>query len=167
MGDPKKPRKKYSAPKHPWRSDQLSQELYLIGSYGLRNKRELWKARTTLSNIRKQTRTLLAESPEIRAKKENEFLSSLNRRGIVGSKASLDDVLVLTVENILERRLQTTVWKKGIALSPYQSRQMITHGHIMIGGKVVTRPGYMIRSDEEKDIRLSEGSPLREQVKST
>ncbi|NWG09734.1 MAG: 30S ribosomal protein S4 [Nitrososphaerales archaeon] len=167
MGDPKKSRKKYSTPKHPWRSDQLSQELYLIGSYGLRNKRELWKARTELSNIRKQTRMLLAESPEIRAKKEKEFLSSLNRRGIVGSKASLDDVLVLTVENILERRLQTTVWKKGIALSPYQSRQMITHGHVMIGGKVMTRPGYMIRSDEEKDIRLSEGSPLREQVTST
>jgi small subunit ribosomal protein S4 len=157
MGDPKKPRKKYSAPKHPWRSDQLSQELYLIGNYGLRNKRELWKARTELSNIRKQARTLLAEPPETRAKKEKEFLFSLNRKGIIGSKMSLDDVLVLTVENILERRLQTSVWKKGIALSPYQSRQMITHGHIMIGGKVVTRPGYMIRSDEEKDIRLSEG----------
>jgi small subunit ribosomal protein S4 len=165
MGDPKKPRKKYSAPKYPWRSDQLSQELYLVGTYGLRNKRELWKAHTELSRIRKQARMLLAEPHEIRVKKEKELLSFLSKMGIVDSKSSLDDVLGLTFENLLERRLQTIVWKKGIALSPYQARQMITHGHIMIGNRIVTRPGYMVKTDEE--VRLSERSPLRSQVLST
>ncbi|MCP8307639.1 MAG: 30S ribosomal protein S4 [archaeon] len=161
MGDPRKPRKKYSAPKHPWRSDQLSQELYIVGTYGLRNKRELWKTHTELSRIRKQARMLLAEPHEIRAKKEKELLSSLSKMGIVGIESSLDDVLGLTVENLLERRLQTVVWKKGIALSPYQSRQMITHGHIMIGDEIVTRPGYIVKREEEEKVKLSESSTLR------
>jgi small subunit ribosomal protein S4 len=164
MGDPKKPRKKYSAPKHPWRSDQLSQELFIIGTYGLRNKRELWKARTELSRIRKQARMLLATPHEIREKKEKELLSSLSNLGIVDLKSSLDDVLGLTVENLLERRLQTVVWKKGIALSPYQARQMITHGHVMIGDKIVTRPGYIVKRDEYDKVRLSDSSTLKSQA---
>jgi small subunit ribosomal protein S4 len=161
MGDPKKPRKKYSAPKHPWRSEQLSQELYILGTYGLRNKRELWKAHTELSRIRKQARMLLAAPQEIRVKKEKELLSSLNNMGIVDLKSGLDDVLSLTVENLLERRLQTVVWRKGIALSPYQARQLITHGHIMIGDKTVTRPGYIVKRDEYDKVRLSESSVFK------
>ncbi len=164
MGDPKKPRKKYSTPKHPWRSDQLSQELYIIGTYGLRNKRELWKVHTELSRIRKQARMLLAAPQEIRVKKEKELLSSLINMGVVNSNSSLDDVLGLTVENLLERRLQTIVWRKGIAISPYQARQLITHGHIMIDDKIVTRPGYIVRRDEYDKVRLSENSVIKGQV---
>ncbi len=164
MGDPKKPRKKYSAPKHPWRSDQLSQELYILGTYGLRNKRELWKAHTELSRIRKQARMLLAEPHEIRVKKEKELLLFLTKMGIVDSKSSLDDVLGLTIENLLERRLQTIVWKKGLASSPYQARQMITHGHVMIGDRIVTRPGNTVKRGEE--VRLSGKSTLKSQVSS-
>ncbi|MEM3437719.1 MAG: 30S ribosomal protein S4 [Nitrososphaerales archaeon] len=163
MGDPKKPRKKYSTPKHPWRSDQLSQELYIIGTYGLRNKRELWKAHTELSRIRKQARMLLAAPQEIRAKKEKELLLSLSNRGIVDLKSSLDDVLGLTVENLLERRLQTIVWRKGIAVSPYQARQLITHGHIKVGDRIITRPGYIVKRDEYDKVRLSENSAIKSQ----
>ncbi|MCP8313941.1 MAG: 30S ribosomal protein S4 [archaeon] len=161
MGDPKKPRKKYSAPKYPWRGDQLSQELYMVGTYGLRNKRELWKAHTELSRIRKQARMLLTEPHETRGKKEKELLSSLGKMGIVDLKSSLDDVLSLTIENLLERRLQTLVWKRGMASSPYQARQMITHGHIMIGDKIVTRPGYMVKRDEDMKVKLSDSSSLK------
>ncbi|MDH2899578.1 MAG: 30S ribosomal protein S4, partial [archaeon] len=70
MGDPKKPRAKFNPPRNPWRSDQLSQELYLLGTYGLRNKRELWRAQTYLSNIRKQARQLLAAASDIRGREE-------------------------------------------------------------------------------------------------
>ncbi|MCP8304671.1 MAG: 30S ribosomal protein S4 [archaeon] len=168
MGDPKKPRKKYTTPKMPWRSDQLSQELYLVGTYGLRNKHELWKAHTELSKMRKQARTLLAEPPEIRVEVEKKLLSSLSRRGIItDKKVSVDDVLVLTIENLLERRLQTIVWRKGITVSPYQARQMINHKHIMVGDRIVTRPGYMVKRDEEEGVRLSESSPFRKQMVST
>ena len=164
MGDPKKPRKKYTTPKMPWSSDQLSQELFLVGTYGLRNKHELWKAHTELSKIRKQARNLLAEPSEIRIKKEKELLSSLSRRGIINQKLSIDDVLDLTFESLLERRLQTIVWRKGIAISPYQARQMITHRHIIIGDRIVTRPGYMVKKDDEEGIKLSDNSPLKKQI---
>jgi small subunit ribosomal protein S4 len=127
MGDPKKPRKKYTRPRTPWRADLLAQELYLVGTYGLRNKRELWKAQTLLSKIRKQARMLLAAPPEIRAKREATLLTSLAKKGLVSTDATLDDVLSLTVENILARRLQTVVWRKGLASTPYQARQFIAH----------------------------------------
>jgi small subunit ribosomal protein S4 len=76
LGDPKKPRKQFRRPKSPWRSDQLAQELYLLGTYGLRNKRELWKAETQLSSLRKQARTLLAATQEVRSREESKLLNS-------------------------------------------------------------------------------------------
>ncbi len=152
MGDPKKPRKKFSRPRTPWRADLLSQELYLLGAYGLRNKRELWKAQTALSNIRKQARTLLAAPPEIRARREAILLNSLTKKGIVSKDATLDDVLSLTVENILARRLQTVVWRKGLASTPYQARQLITHRHIVVGDRAITKPSYLVSAEEEPNV---------------
>ncbi|MCS7116415.1 MAG: 30S ribosomal protein S4 [Nitrososphaerota archaeon] len=166
MGDPKKPRKKYSSPRHPWRSDQLLSELNLVGTYGLRNKRELWKAKTELSRIRHQARLLLATPPNERIVKESKLMSRLRRLGLISSSATLDDVLGLTVEDILNRRLQTIVWKKGLAKTPYQARQMITHGHIMVNDRVVTIPSYMVSSDEEGSVRIREDSPLIKVVQS-
>jgi len=160
MGDPKRPKKKYAAPRNPWQSDQLAQELYLLGNYGLRNKRELWKAQTQLSKIRKQARKLLAAPAEIRALAEKKLLQSLRTAGLVGPESALDDILSLTVENFLERRLQTIVLKKGLAKSPYQGRQMITHGHVEVRGRVVTIPSYPTRAAEEGTVRIRDDSPL-------
>jgi small subunit ribosomal protein S4 len=161
MGDPKKPRKKYTRPRTPWRADLLAQELYIVGTYGLRNKRELWKAQTLLSKIRKQARMLLAAPPEIRAKREATLLTSLAKKGLVSTDATLDDVLSLTVENILARRLQTVVWRKGLASTPYQARQLITHRHIAIGDRVVTKPGYLVSVDEEPKVGFRADSPYK------
>ncbi len=161
MGDPKKSRKQYNTPRNPWRSDQLSQELFLVGTYGLRNKRELWKSQTQLSEIRKQARALLAATAEVRARQEPKLLSRLAKLGLVRQEeSSLDDVLSLTVENVLERRLQTLVWKRGLARTPYQARQLITHGHIVIGDRRVTIPSYIVSPAEEALLRVREGSPL-------
>lgn len=154
MGDPKKPRKKYSRPKSPWRSDQLAQELYLVGTYGLRNKRELWKAQTQLSKIRKQARRLLAASEDIRLREERKLLDSLIRKGLVKEGATLDDILSLTVEDVLAKRLQTVIFKKGLAVSPLQARQMIVHGHVTVGERVVRIPSYWVKRDEEDKIRI-------------
>lgn len=164
MGDPKKPRKKFSRPRTPWRADLLAQELYLVGTYGLRSKRELWKAQTLLSKIRKQARTLLAAPPEIRAKREATLLTSLAKKGLVSRDATLDDVLSLTVENILARRLQTVVWRKGLALTPYQARQLITHRHVVIGDRVVTKPSYLVSADEEPKVGFRADSPYKPRV---
>jgi small subunit ribosomal protein S4 len=154
MGDPKKPRKKFSRPKSPWRSDQLAQELYMLGAYGLRNKRELWRAQTLLSSTRKQARTLLAATEEVRLREEKKLLTSLEKRGLVRDGAILDDILNLTIEDVLMRRLQTMVFKKGLATSPLHSRQLIVHGHVMLGANRVTIPGYYVGRDEEETLKL-------------
>ena len=159
MGDPKKPRKNFTSPRNPWRSDQISQELFLLGTYGLRNKRELWRAQTSLSNYRKQARQLLAASVEIRSREEPKLLTHLSRFGLIQSgQSTLDDVLSLTVENILERRLQTLVWKRGLAKTPYQARQMISHGHIALNNRRVTVPSYLVSPSEEGTLKFSQNS---------
>ena len=161
MGDPKKSRKRFTPPRNPWRSDQLSQELYLLGTYGLRNKRELWRAQTRLSNFRKQARQLLAASADVRGREEPKLLNHLSTLGLVQTgQSTLDDVLSLTVENVLERRLQTLVWKRGLAKSPYQARQLISHGHIALSQRRMTVPGYLVSPGEEGSLSFSEGSRL-------
>ena len=157
MGDPKRPRKSFSRPKNPWRSEQLAQELYLVGTYGLRNKRELWKTQGELSNVRKQARHLLAASVEVRAKDGKKLLDSLSRRGLVSEGVTLDDVLNLSVEDFLGRRLQTLIYKKGAAVSPLQARQLIVHGHIKIGKRIIDIPGYHVTAAEEATLQVTGG----------
>lgn len=157
MGDPKKARKQYSRPRSPWRADQLAQELYLLGTFGLRNKRELWKAQTQLSSVRKQARTLLAATQAVRLREEKKLLDSLIRRGLIREGATLDDILSLTIEDMLARRLQSMVFKKGMALSPLHARQLIVHGHITVGDRVITVPGYEVGGPEEAAVKLIGG----------
>jgi small subunit ribosomal protein S4 len=126
----------------------------LLGNFGLRNKRELWKAETELSSMRKQARTLLAATEKVRLKEEKKLLDSLQRRGLVAEGASLDDILSLTVEDVLGRRLQSMVFKKGMAISPLHARQLVTHGHVVIGERTVTVPGYGVSRREEGEIKL-------------
>jgi small subunit ribosomal protein S4 len=162
MGDPKKSRKQYSRPRSPWRADQLAQELYLLGTFGLRNKRELWKAQTQLSSVRKQARTLLAATEAVRLREEKKLLDSLRRRGLIGEAATLDDILSLTVEDMLSRRLQSMVFKKGMSLSPLHSRQLIVHGHVSVGGRIITVPGYEVGGKDESTITLVGGVAPKE-----
>lgn len=137
-----------------WTTDQLNAELYVMGSYGLRNKRELWKAQTEVARIRNQARALLALSSEARSEKEKRLLNFLNRLGLVKEGATLDDILNLKVEDLLERRLQTIITKKSGTKSPYQARQIVSHGHVSIGNRKVNIPGYLVRTDEEPQILL-------------
>ncbi len=160
MGDPKRQRKKYETPRFPWRTDVLMSELKLLGQYGLRNKRELWRHKTMLSKFRSIARSLLGKPAEEREKLEKQLLNKLQRLGILHENAVLDDVLDLTVEDILERRLQTLVFRKGLAKSIYQARQLITHGHIAIGKRRVRVPSYLVPKEEENIINYAPTSPL-------
>jgi small subunit ribosomal protein S4 len=160
MGDPKKQRKKYETPRFPWRIDTLQAELKLLGQYGLRNKRELWRYETMLSRFREIARSLLGESIEQRQKPEKQLLDRLNRLGILPETAILDDVLDLTIDDVLERRLQTIVFNTGLAKSIHQARQLITHGHITIHGKRITSPSYIVLTDEEAKISYAPTSNL-------
>lgn len=160
MGDPKRQRKKYATPRFPWRTDTLQSELKLLGQYGLRNKRELWRHETTLSRFREIARSLLSESAEQRQKPEKQLLDRLNRIGILPETAVLDDVLDLTIDDILARRLQTVVFNKGLTKSIYQARQLINHGHITILGQRITSPSYLVLKDEEATVAYTPSSRL-------
>ena len=154
MGDPRKAKKSYTRPRSIWTSDQISSELYIVGSYGLRNKKELWKAQTEIARIRNQARALLAISTDVRHEKETKLLNYLSRLGIVEDSSTLDDILNLKIEDILERRLQTIIMKKGISKSPQQSRQLVVHGHVSIGDRIIDIPSYLVKKDEEPQIVL-------------
>jgi len=160
MGDPKKQRKKFDTPRFPWRSDTLQIELNLLGQYGLRNKRELWHHKTMLSKFRGIARSLLGMSAEQRKLLETQLLGRMDRLGILPKTAALDEVLDLALEDLLERRLQTLVFRKGLAKSIFQARQLITHGHIAIEGKRVLTPNYLVLRDEEPKLSYSPASPL-------
>ena len=159
MGDPRKPRKKWSPPGHPWVKERLIEEMKLMGEYGLRNKKEIWIAAAALRKYRHRARALLALPPEVREKEEKALLHRLYEIGLVDKDATLDDVLSLTVRDLLERRLQTIVYKKGLAKSIHHARQLVTHGHIAINGRRVTSPGYIVRRDEEELVGYAPTSP--------
>lgn len=162
MGDPKKSRRKWESPGHPWVKDRLQRELELMGKYGLRNKREIWIAESIVRSFRMRARSLLALPEPERSQAAKSLIDRLYRMGLVGKDATLDDVLGLTVENVLERRLQTMVYRKGLAKTVYQARQLVVHGHIAIRGRRVTSPGYLVPRDEEDSIGYAPGSPFAE-----
>ena len=155
MGDPKLSRKVWKKPKRPLNYDLMMDELKILGTFGLKTKRELWKANTELSRLRLQARSLLALRQEDREQKEPILINSLSKIGLVDKNSTLDDVLNLQVADLLSRRLQTIVQRKLYFKTPYQARQAIVHGHIMIGERVVTIPSYTVKIDEEPKIRLT------------
>ena len=162
MGDPKLSRKVWKKPKRPLNYDLMMEELKILGTFGLKTKRELWKANTELSRVRLQARSLLALRQEDREQKESILINSLSKIGLVDKNSTLDDVLNLQVADLLSRRLQTIVQRKLYFKTPYQARQAIVHGHIMIGERVVTIPSYNVKIDEESKIRLTAESQFNQ-----
>lgn len=160
MGDPKYPRRVWRKPKRPFNYELKMEELKTIGTFGLKTKRELWKAHTELSRLRKQARSLLALRQEIRQEKEPILMRSLSKIGLVEENSTLDDVLNLQVTDLLSRRLQTVVLKKFGFKTPYQARQAVVHGHIMISDRIVDIPSYVVTVGEEKNIRIFPNSSL-------
>ncbi len=149
MGDPKKPRKKYERPRKPWDRRVLEESARLAGMYGLRNKRELWRAAYIARKYRRIVRKLLSLPKEQRKAQEETIIKKLQRMGILGENANLDNVLDLTTEDILERRLQTLVWRKGFASTPYMARQLIVHGKVRVAGRRIRQPSYLVPAEEE------------------
>lgn len=168
MGDPKKPRKKWESPGHPWIKSRLERELELVYRYGLRNKRELWTAQTMLRKIRHRARQLLALPFEERKQALEKLARRLYHLGIIDRlDVDVNDILSLSIESILERRLQTIVYKKGLATSIYHARQLIVHGHIAIKSRSVASPGYLVSREEENWIGYHPTSPYAKKAHTT
>lgn len=148
----KKLKKKYKKPKVPFDKERIERERELLHEFGLKKKREIWKAETLLRKYRRLARELAARKNE---KMERELIKKLVGLGILEKNANLDDVLELKVEDILERRLQTLVFRKGLANTPKQARQFIVHSHVKIGGRKVKYPSYLVPKEEEDKIEVS------------
>jgi small subunit ribosomal protein S4 len=150
MGDPKRIRKKYDTPSHMWDSARIGREHDLKAKYGLRNLRELWILASEIRKMRMNIRSVL--SGKSSEKTGREIIARLSRYNIVKGDATPDDLLVVGVEALLERRLQTIVMRKGLARTPRQARQLVAHGLISINGKRVKSPGHLVLASEEMAI---------------
>ena len=155
-------RKVWKKPKRPLNYDLMMDELKTLGTFGLKTKKELWKTQTELSRVRLQARSLLALRQEERERKEPILIQSLSKIGLVDQNSTLDDVLNLQVNDLLSRRLQTMAQRILFFKTPYQARQAIVHGHVMIGDGVVTIPSYIVKTEEEAKIRLIPESRFNE-----
>jgi small subunit ribosomal protein S4 len=160
MGDPQKLRKKYSRPLNMWQKGRIDEEKTLVQEYGLKNKKEVWKADSILKNFSKQAKRLIAEKSEQSVKEKNQLLKKLKTLGLLQTEADINAVLSLKLKDVLGRRLQTVVYKKNLAKSIRQARQFVVHGHINIGNKSVSIPSYLVRKKEEGQITFSQTSPL-------
>merc|ERR1711964_295700 len=154
--------KSYVTPRRPFEKERLNQELKIIGEYGLRNKREVWRVKYSLAKIRKAARELLTldEKDPRRLFEGNALLRRLVRIGVLDEdRMKLDYVLGLKVEDFLERRLQTQVFKLGLAKSIHHARVLIRQRHIRVRKQVVNVPSFVVRLDSQKHIDFSTNSP--------
>jgi small subunit ribosomal protein S4 len=155
MGGIRRQRRKFSRPQHPWKAERVASENELVRKYGLKNKKEIWKTAEKLRRIRQQARKLLGSSGEEALKEKSDLVAKLSKWGVLKTN-NLEDILALTAEDLFERRLQTIVFKKALAKTPNQARQLVTHKHVKVGSRFVSVPGYIVLKSEEDGITLSD-----------
>jgi small subunit ribosomal protein S4 len=160
MGDIKRKRKLFSRPKKLFDRARMDGENILVKKYGLKNKREIWKAKSFISKLRRRAKDLISAD-----KKEQQiFFDRLNKMGM--GVGNISDVLALTEENLFERRLQTFVFKKKFANTPKQARQFIVHKNILVDDAIVNIPSFIVSNDLENKISFKErkikGKELKE-----
>ncbi|MFB6117767.1 30S ribosomal protein S4 [Halosegnis sp.] len=159
--------KAYETPNHPYQGERIDDEARLLDTYGLKNKEELWRAQSELRGYRREARKLLGRTQgdaEAAAREGEEFLARLKRIGVLSDEESLDDILSLDVTDVLERRLQTVVYRQGLANTPEQARQFIVHGHIRMEGARVGSPSMKVDVASEDTIEYEERSPLADEL---
>jgi small subunit ribosomal protein S4 len=163
MGEPKFSRPKYDTPSHPWKAQRIEEEHAMRDNHGLKNMKEIWKAKSQLRRHRRQAMRLIGmvDTTEGHGKREMEdLLHSLYSKGFIESNAELGDILSLSTEDVLSRRLQAQVYYKGLACTMKQARQLVVHGQICIGEQKVTIPSYPVSRDEENELRYHPSSDL-------
>jgi small subunit ribosomal protein S4 len=160
MGDPKKKKKKYSGPSHPWQKSRLDEEKQLVRDYGLKNKKELWKMSSQLKKYTNQAKKLTNITTIQSEKEKKQLIERLSRLGLLPLDSKLEDVLGLTTRDILERRMQTLIYRKGFARSIKQARQFIVHEHIQIENNKITSPSYIVKQNEENLIIFNQKSSI-------
>ena len=154
MGDPKRQRKKFSKPSHPWQKERIEAERDLLKQYGLRRKQEIWKMESLLKRLLHRAKTIIGERTAQSEIEKNQLLSRLSSLGLLKKDSKVEDVLNLSLKDILERRLQTLVQRKQLAKTMMQARQIIVHEHVAVGDRKITSPSYLVTVAEEPQLRL-------------
>jgi small subunit ribosomal protein S4 len=160
MGDPKKPKKKYRKPLMIWNEERIAKDKILMDEFGLKNKREIWKAESKLKSIHDQVKKLIADTSNQGKKESEQLINKLTSQNLISGSSKPEDVLSLTEEDLLNRRLQTLVFKKGLSRTIKQARQFITHNHISINGQVVNTPSYIVKISEESKVTFNPSSAI-------
>src|SRR3989338_4872793 len=145
-------RRKFSRPRMLWDTKLIEEDKAILSEYGLRRKHEIWKTKEAVRDFRRRAREINASKDK---NKEKVLIEKVNRLGFIKTN-SLDDILSIDIKNILERRLQTIVFKKA--------RQLITHGHIAIDGRRTTFPSYIVPTAEENKVNFYGNFSLKEPV---
>ena len=140
---------KYSRPRKPYESGRIKEENVLLEKYGLKNKKEIWKTIAKVNYFRRRAMALARSSSE-----EQEVLFN-KLRGLGLKVNTIADILALTTESLLERRLPTVVHKKGFASTVKAARQMVVHKRISINDRVVNAPSYLVYVNEENAIKVA------------
>lgn len=157
----KKLTKQYETPSEGWSEERIQEEDQLTEDYGLKNKREIYKAQSQLRAFRREARKLASSEDEERRK---EIIGKANRLGLIREDAGLEEILTLNVTDILDRRLQTAVNRRGYSDTANEARQLVTHGHVYVDGQKVTVPGYMLTQEEEKEVEVKLPEPNTEEA---
>jgi small subunit ribosomal protein S4 len=154
--------KRYTAPRNLFDKSRIDEENLLVKKYGLKNKREIWKADFFVNKLRNNAKKLITAGSE----SQQIFLSRVAEKGLVKKNAQIDDVLALTKEAVLERRLQTIVFKKKLARTAKEARQLIVHRHVKIKGNFVTIPSYFVNLNDEEAVSVErKAKPLKQEEK--
>ncbi|MCX6748125.1 MAG: 30S ribosomal protein S4 [Candidatus Pacearchaeota archaeon] len=139
-------KKDYGKPRKMYDKFRIEEENKLLEKYGLKNKREIWRAEFAIAKIRRQAKNLITAEKE----KQEELLKKLNKQGF--NVENIAGVLALNKEDWLKRRLQSIIIAKGYR--PKDARQMITHKHVAINDRRINVPGRIIAVDEEDKIKV-------------
>ena len=141
-------KKLYARPIKLYEKTRIEEENELLKKYALKNKREVWKSLAKITYYRKRAMALARASKE----EQDVFFKKLNSIGLKVN--SIANVLGLQIEDILERRLPSIVAKKGLANSAKHARQMVAHRRIVVGGRVVNIPSYIVPVSLENQISI-------------
>ncbi len=166
MGQIKKQRKKYDTPTHPWQAGRISEEAKYVKEFGFKNKKEIWKVTAKLKNYKEQVKNYIADKNSEQMKKEKDLLmEKLIKYGLIKKDSKVEDVLDLEPRNLMDRRLQTLIFKSGLVRSLKQARQYIVHGHVVVNGKKITVPSYLVSLEEQSKLRLNPKLPITKEEK--
>ncbi|MBI4150694.1 30S ribosomal protein S4 [Candidatus Woesearchaeota archaeon] len=160
MGDPRRLTSHFRGPGHPWQKERIEDERKVMSEFGLKNKTELWRISSNVKAFTQQAKKLIAATGVQADREKEQLFQRLQRLGLIKAGAKLDDILSLTLRNMLERRLQTMVCRKGFARSMKQARQFITHQHVVVNNKIITSPNYIVLTSEEPSLSIIGSSAL-------